>query len=238
MPNEKILILNEKKDNIAVIDASLIKIDKVVQVPALELKLKYIAFEDIGPKDMSGLPFVVMKYGELNYQTEKEPVFTTDKQYVFNEAFNFPESEMERLIVEFWCEMEGMNKFLGVSLIYLREKDDINRDIQCVISYMSKKRGKALISINEDKNKAAKMMDYSKAPKRTIKTSVVEAVTLDPISKGTFIKLIVGKEEYETSPLFVQEKTLKWNQSFTMQVNSEKEELEAKLCIKEEDKVQ
>ena len=35
---------------------------------------------------------------------------------------------------------------------------------------MSKKRGKAIISVYEDKNKAAKMKDYSNAPKRTIKT--------------------------------------------------------------------
>lgn len=34
---------------------------------------------------------------------------------------------MERIITEFWCEQHGMNKFLGVSLIYLREKDDINK---------------------------------------------------------------------------------------------------------------
>ena len=48
-------------------------------------------------------------------------------EYVFNESFNFPESEMERIIVEYWAEVEGMNKFLGVSLVYLREKEDINR---------------------------------------------------------------------------------------------------------------
>ena len=58
---------------------------------------------------------------------------------------------------------------------------------------MSKKRGKALITVHEDKNKAGKMMDYSKAPKRTIKTTVIDAVTLEPIDKGTFIKLLVGK---------------------------------------------
>jgi len=57
--------------------------------------------------------------------------------------------------VEFWCEMEGVNKFLGVSLIYLREKDDINKEVVCAISYMGKRRGKAVIAINEDKNKAA-----------------------------------------------------------------------------------
>ena len=131
--------------------------------------------------------------------------------------------------------MEGMNKFLGVSLLYLRQKDDLNKEIECTISYMSKKRGKAVISVFEDKNKAAKMKDYSNAPKRTIKTTVVDAVTLDPVSKGTFIKLVAGKQEFDTTPLFVQEKALKWNQGFTMQVNSQKEELEAKLCVKEDE---
>lgn len=60
---------------------------------------------------------------------------------------------MERIIVEYWCEVEGGNKFLGVSLIYVKEKDDINKEIACDISYMSKKRGKAVIRILEDKNK-------------------------------------------------------------------------------------
>lgn len=115
-------------------------------------------------------------------------------EYVFNEPFNFPESEMERIIVEYWAEVEGMNKFLGVSLVYLREKEDINKEIECNISYMSKKRGKAVMTIFEDKNKAAKMKDYSNAPKRTMKTTVVDALTLNPVPKGTFIKLIVGKQ--------------------------------------------
>jgi hypothetical protein len=103
---------------------------------------------------------------------------------------------MERVIVEYWCETKGMKKFLGVSLIYLREKDDINKEIVLDISYMSKKRGKAIISIFEDKNKEAKKKDYSNALKRTIKTTVVEAVMLNPIRKGTFIKLTVGKQVY------------------------------------------
>ena len=90
MPNEKIEIVDRQKQKIATIDASLIKIDKVIQVPALEIKIKNLSFTEIGPKDMSGLPFIVLKYGQLNYQTEKEPVFTTDLQYVFNELFNFP----------------------------------------------------------------------------------------------------------------------------------------------------
>ena len=85
---------------------------------------------------------------------------------------------------------------------------------------MSKKRGKAIISVYEDKNKASKMKDYSNAPKRTIKTTVVDAVTLNPVSKGTFIKLLAGKQEFDTTPLLVEEKSLKWNQGFTMQVNS------------------
>lgn len=38
------------------------------------------------------------------------------------------------------------------------------------------------------------MKDYSNAPKRTIKTTVIDAVTLNPIQKGTYIKLIAGKQ--------------------------------------------
>ena len=53
-----------------------------------------------------------------------------------------------------------------------------------------------MISVFEDKQKEAKSKDYSKAPKRTVKTTVVEAVTLNPIKKGTFIKLLVGKQEF------------------------------------------
>jgi hypothetical protein len=34
---------------------------------------------------------------------------------------------MERIIAESWCVVNDMNKFLGVSLISLREKDDINK---------------------------------------------------------------------------------------------------------------
>ena len=38
------------------------------------------------------------------------------------------------------------------------------------------------------------MKDYSNAPKRTMKTTVVDALTLNPVPKGTFIKLIAGKQ--------------------------------------------
>lgn len=40
-----------------------------------------------------------------------------------------------------------MKRFLGVCLIYLREKDDINRETDFDVSYMSKKRGKVTIGI-------------------------------------------------------------------------------------------
>ena len=75
MPNERVEIFNRDKQSIAFIDASLIKIDKVVQVPALDIVIKSLSFDDIGPKDMTGTPFVVLKYGELNYQTEKEATY-------------------------------------------------------------------------------------------------------------------------------------------------------------------
>lgn len=52
----------------------------------------------------------------------------------------------------------------------------------------------------------AKKKDYSNAPKRTIKATVVEAITLNPIAKGTFVKLIVDKQTFETTPLFVEQK--------------------------------
>lgn len=52
---------------------------------------------------MTGPPFLVLKYGELNYQTEKQPIYSTDDQFVFNQDFKFPESEMERVIVQAWC---------------------------------------------------------------------------------------------------------------------------------------
>lgn len=84
MPNEKVEIFNRDKQSIAFIDVSLIKIDKVVQVPPLDISIKSIQFNDIGPKDMTGTPFLVLKYGELNYQTEKQPVFTSNKEYIFN----------------------------------------------------------------------------------------------------------------------------------------------------------
>ena len=69
--------------------------------------------------------------------------------------------------------MEGNMKFLGVSLVFLKEKDDINKEIVRDVSYMSKKRGKCVLTIFEDKNKEAKHKDYSNAPKRTIKTTVI-----------------------------------------------------------------
>jgi hypothetical protein len=100
--------------------------------------------------------------------------------------------------------MKGMKKFLGVCLIYLREKDDINREVDFDVSYMSKKRGKVTISIFEDKKKEAKVKDYSNAPKRTIKTTVVEALMLNPIKRGTYIRLIVGKQSFETTSLFIE----------------------------------
>ncbi len=147
MPNEKVEIFNRDKQSIAFIDVSLIKIDKVVQVPALDISIKSIQFSDIGPKDMTGTPFLVLKYGELNYQTEKQPVFTSSKEYIFNQGFKFPQSQMERIIAESWCVVNDMNKFLGVSLISLREKDDINKQIVFDISFMSKKRGKLRMGI-------------------------------------------------------------------------------------------
>jgi hypothetical protein len=42
MPNEKVEIFNRDKQSIAFIDVSLIKIDKVVQVPALDISIKSI----------------------------------------------------------------------------------------------------------------------------------------------------------------------------------------------------
>lgn len=71
-------IFNRDKQSIAYIDVSLVKISKVVQVPALDIEIKSVSFDDIGPKDMTGTPFLVLKYGELNYQTEKEPVYDSD----------------------------------------------------------------------------------------------------------------------------------------------------------------
>ncbi len=85
---------------------------------------------------------------------------------------------------------------------------------------MGKKRGEVKVRIFEDKNKEAKIKDYSNAPKRTLKATVIEAVTVNPVKRGTYIKLIVDKQNFETTSLFVEEKELKWNQAFTMQVNS------------------
>lgn len=64
------------------------------------------------------------------------------------------------------------------------------------MSYMSKKRGTAIIKIFEDKQKEAKLKDYSNAPKRTIKATVVQAVMLHPPKKGTFIKLNINKQVF------------------------------------------
>jgi hypothetical protein len=61
---------------------------------------------------------------------------------------------------------------------------------------MSKKRGSIRLTIKEDKVQETKAKDYSNAVKRTIKTTVVEAVMLNPIQKGTFIKLIVGPQQF------------------------------------------
>lgn len=55
---------------------------------------------------------------------------------------------------------------------------------------------------------------------------------LNTIEKGTFIKLIAGEQQFETSALYVEKKELGWNQAFTMQINSEKEELTVKICVK------
>jgi hypothetical protein len=78
MPNERVEIFNRDKQSIAYIDVSLVKISKVVQVPALDISIKSLTFDDIGPADMTGSPFLVLKYGELNYQTEKQPVYDSD----------------------------------------------------------------------------------------------------------------------------------------------------------------
>ena len=69
MPNERVEVFNRDKQSITFIDVSLIKIDKVVQVPALDIAIRSVRFDDLGPKDMTGTPFLVLKYGELNYQT-------------------------------------------------------------------------------------------------------------------------------------------------------------------------
>lgn len=61
---------------------------------------------------------------------------------------------------------------------------------------MGKKRGEMKVRIFEDKNKEAKIKDYSNAPKRTLKATVIEAVTVNPIKRGTFIKLLVAKQSF------------------------------------------
>jgi hypothetical protein len=63
MPNERVEIINRDKESIAFIDCSLIKINKVVQVPALDIVIKTLVLDDIGPKNMSSPPFLVLKYG-------------------------------------------------------------------------------------------------------------------------------------------------------------------------------
>jgi hypothetical protein len=63
MPNERLEIFNRDKQSIAFVDVSLVKIDKVVQVPALDISIKRLNFDDLGPKDMTGTPFIVLKYG-------------------------------------------------------------------------------------------------------------------------------------------------------------------------------
>ena len=40
------------------------------------------------------------------------------------------------------------------------------------------------------------MKDYSNAPKRTLKTTVVEAIMLNNIKKGTYVRLHVGKQNF------------------------------------------
>lgn len=61
---------------------------------------------------------------------------------------------------------------------------------------MGKKRGEITVRIFEDKNKQAKIRDYSNAPKRTLKATVIEAVTVNPIKRGTYIKLMVDKQNF------------------------------------------
>ena len=79
------------------------RIERVVQVPSLDIEIKDLTLDDIQPKDITGSPFVVLKYGQLNYQTYKQAVYNSEKEYVLNEKFKFPESEMERIIVQIWC---------------------------------------------------------------------------------------------------------------------------------------
>ena len=59
---------------------------------------------------------------------------------------------------------------------------------------MSKKRGQVVLSIYEDKKKEAKLKDYSNAPKRTIKTTLIEAVLINQPINGAYVKLKVDKQ--------------------------------------------
>lgn len=61
---------------------------------------------------------------------------------------------------------------------------------------MSKKRGQVVLSIYEDKKKEAKLKDYSNAPKRTIKTTLIEAVLINQPINGAYVKLKVDKQTF------------------------------------------
>lgn len=80
---------------------------------------------------------------------------------------------------------------------------------------MGKKIGKIKVGVFEDKQGGNKK-DYSNAPKRTLKTTVNEAIMINPITTGTYIKMKVGTQFFETTTLFVEKSTISWNQSFTM----------------------
>ena len=61
---------------------------------------------------------------------------------------------------------------------------------------MSKKRGRIKINVFEDKNKQAQKKDYSNAPKRTLKATVIETVLLNPSPKGVYVKISVAKQVF------------------------------------------
>jgi hypothetical protein len=46
--------------------------------------------------------------------------------------------------------------------------------------------------------------DKNFAKRRNVKTYAVEAIMKDKIKKGGFIKLQVGDEEFETTPIFTE----------------------------------
>ncbi len=52
------------------------------------------------------------------------------------------------------------------------------------------------------------------------------------VKKGSFVRLQLSNQEFETTPIFTELKELKWNQSFTMKIGVG-EELIAKICVKE-----